>query len=189
MRQWVRVSAGTALLTAGFIALGAGVAVADTGDAVTSGDASVLGGNQVVTGADVPVNVAGNAIGVLGIAGAVAEETGAAVVDGSGPRRSDPDHQLAPREAGVGGLLQDAANVVGQLRPVEAAIGDPSASPARYQRWKDNTVHQSTTVVASEDTAPRRKGLSIGDLVGEQAEWLAALPGLGVLDDVRVLGG
>ncbi|TQN33200.1 hypothetical protein FHX37_3203 [Haloactinospora alba] len=53
------------------------------GDISTSGNGSLVGGNQAVLDGDVPVNVTGNSVGaVLGTAGAAAEHSGAAVIEG-----------------------------------------------------------------------------------------------------------
>ncbi|GAA3756013.1 hypothetical protein [Salinactinospora qingdaonensis] len=56
------------------------VVVTQRKDIETSGNGSAVGGNQGVVDVDTPVNVAGNAVGaVAGVAGAAAEDTGAAV--------------------------------------------------------------------------------------------------------------
>ncbi|MDA0563589.1 DUF320 domain-containing protein [Streptomonospora sp. S1-112] len=113
-----------------------GAAVLDKGgdDVSTSGNASILGGNQAVVDGDIPVNISGNAVSaVLGVAGAASEDTGAAVVEGSGGGVHHTSHeQAAPaaeRSAPEQSGLPAPGDVVGQVTgalPLRNELPDPT---------------------------------------------------------------
>ncbi|NYI96463.1 ligand-binding sensor protein [Streptomonospora nanhaiensis] len=121
----------------------AGAASDDTGAVIldkggdevsTSGNGSILGGNQAVVDGDIPVNISGNAVSaVLGVAGAASEDTGAAVVEGSGGGVRHTSHEqaapaaerTAPEQPG----LPAPGEVVGQVTselPLRSELPDPT---------------------------------------------------------------